>query len=87
MRWESHNPGCAITTTTPGCVAWRWLSTLPGADLDVVVRRIALIALIRSQTPTGAEVLREFQRAAPQDVMVREAEDVLRALGRTQPPQ
>ncbi|MGH9508972.1 MAG: HEAT repeat domain-containing protein [Terriglobales bacterium] len=55
---------------------------LADAGLDVVVRRIALIALIRSQTPTGAEVLREFQRAAPQDVMVREAEDALRALER-----
>ncbi|MGH9600769.1 MAG: HEAT repeat domain-containing protein [Terriglobales bacterium] len=92
--------GEARGKTRPLLMAVQALSVIPGerverllgailgdAGLDVVVRRIALIALIRSQTPTGAEVLREFQRAAPQDVMVREAEDVLRALGRTQPPQ
>ncbi len=61
-------------------------SILADANLDVVVRRIAMIALIRSQTATGTEVLREFQRAAPKDVMVREAEEALRALGRASRP-
>jgi len=61
-------------------------SILADASLDVVVRRIAMIALIRSQTATGTEVLRQFQRAAPQDVMVREAENALKALGRASPP-
>ncbi len=55
---------------------------LADPNLDVVVRRIAMVALIRNQTPTGTQVLREFQRSSPQDVMVREAEDALSALGR-----
>ncbi len=61
-------------------------SILADTNLDVVVRRIAMIALIRSQTATGAEVLREFQRAAPQDVIAREAEVTLKALGWASPP-
>ncbi|MGH9554604.1 MAG: HEAT repeat domain-containing protein, partial [Terriglobales bacterium] len=92
--------GAAMGKTRPLLMAVQALAVIPGerverlmgtiladANLDVVVRRIALIALIRSQTPTGAEVLREFQRGAPEDVMVREAEDALKAFGRIQPPQ
>ncbi len=71
----------------PGeCVERLLGSILADANLDVVVRRIAMIALIRSQTATGTEVLRELQRVAPQDVMVREAEDVLKALRRASAP-
>ncbi|MCI0356528.1 MAG: HEAT repeat domain-containing protein [Acidobacteria bacterium] len=67
----------------PGERVERLLGTiLADASLDVVVRRIAMIALIRSQTPTGAELLREFQLAAPEDVMVREAANALKAMGR-----
>ncbi len=92
--------GEARGKTRPLLMAVQALAVIPGerverllgailadASLDVVVRRIALISLIRSQTETGAEVLREFQRAAPGDVMVREAEDVLRALGKARAPQ
>jgi HEAT repeat protein len=92
--------GEAWGKTRPLLMAVQALAVIPGerverllgailadANLDVVVRRIAMIALIRSQTPTGTEVLREFQRAAPEDVMVREAEHALRALGRDKTPQ
>ncbi len=91
--------GPAMGKTRPLLLTVQALAVIPGehverllgnilADpkLDVVVRRIAMIALIRSQTPTGEQVLREFRRSDPQDVMVREAEDALRALGRVAVP-
>ncbi len=91
--------GEAMGKTRPLLMAVQALAVIPGerverllgailadAKLDVVVRRVAMIALIRSQTATGAQVLREFQSTAPEDVMVREAENALKALGRASPP-
>lgn len=56
---------------------------LADSTLDVVVRRVAMIALARSGTPTSAELLRRWLLAAPQDPMARETANTLKAFGRT----
>ena len=68
----------------PGEHVEQTLSTiLADATLDVVVRRVAMIALVRSSTPASAALLREWLPTAPQDPMAQETENALKALGRT----
>lgn len=49
---------------------------------DLVVRRVAMIALVRSTTARSARLLNQFIRGAPQDPMAHETDNTLKALGR-----
>lgn len=59
------------------------LSTiLTDPKFDLVVRRVAMIALVRSTTARSAQLLNQFLRGAPQDPMAHETDNTLKALDR-----
>ncbi len=56
---------------------------LSDSSLDMIIRRIAMVALVRSTTATSTTAMHEFIGSAPADPMAQECERTLKALGRT----
>ena len=67
----------------PGRRAEHLLSNiLSDSSLDLIIRRIAMVALVRSTTATSAKAMHEFIGGSPADPMAQECERTLKALGR-----
>lgn len=68
----------------PGRRAEHLLSNiLSDSSLDMIIRRIAMVALVRSTTATSTKAMHEFISGSPADPMAQECERTLKALGRT----
>jgi HEAT repeat protein len=68
----------------PGRRAEQLLSNiLSDSSLDMIIRRIAMVALVRSTTATSAKAMHEFIGGSPADPMTQECERTLKAMGRT----
>jgi HEAT repeat protein len=67
----------------PGRRAEHLLSNiLSDSSLDMIIRRIAMVALVRSTTATSTKAMHEFISGSPADPMAQECEGTLKALGR-----
>lgn len=55
---------------------------LTDSSLDMIIRRIAMVALVRSTTATSTKAMHEFISGSPADPMAQECERTLKALGR-----
>lgn len=73
-----------VLAVIPGKRAKHLLSNiLSDSSLDPIIRRIAMVALVRSTTPTSAKAMHEFIGGSPEDPVAQECERTLKAMGRT----
>ena len=55
---------------------------LADSSSDVIIRRIAMVALVRSTTATSTKVMHEFIGTSPEDPLAQECERTLKTMGR-----